>query len=142
MLPHRGRPAAARSETAERSPNALQRDRFYTEVMRRHEAMRQAAVVAIGFKRLDALVDGEVIAQAAKEHRVLLTGDKDFGWYAFVKGVDAGVILIRFPGEARQALPATVTELAREQGSRLTGSFAVVEPGRVRMTPRPVVGGV
>ena len=49
--------------------------------------------------------DLKVIQQAIKEERILLTEDKDFGEWVFAHGKDgAGVILIRFPGNARTQL--------------------------------------
>jgi predicted nuclease of predicted toxin-antitoxin system len=71
--------------------------------------------------------DRELIDQASREKRILLTEDKDFGWLVFVSHADlAGVILIRFPGNARQTLVQTVRQLVQEQGKRLLGAFDVV----------------
>jgi hypothetical protein len=47
------------------------------------------------------------------------------------------VILLRFPSHARSAKPATVVEAVAKLGARLHDSFAVVEPGRVRVSGRP-----
>lgn len=78
--------------------------------------------------------DHELIAQAGRERRILLTEDKDFGWLVFVSHADsAGVILIRFPGHARQALAQAVRQLVQEQGEELLNSFVVVQPGYVRI---------
>ncbi len=64
--------------------------------------------------------DVEVIALAAREQRVLLTEDKDFGWLAFVGGAGhEGVILMRFPGGERQTLAGSVTALVGEHGEEL-----------------------
>ena len=49
--------------------------------------------------------DRELIDQAAGENRILLTEDKDFGWLVYASHAkSAGVILLRFPGDARQTL--------------------------------------
>jgi len=83
-------------------------------------------------------VDDEVIAQASHEGRILLTEDKDFGWLVFVSQADsAGVILVRFPGNARRTLARTVLQVVREQGDRLLGAFAVIEPGYIRISHKP-----
>ena len=82
-------------------------------------------------------IDEEVMAQAAAEGRILLTEDTDFGWLAFVKGVKAGVILIRWPSTARQGLLESITELVKHEPHRIDGCFTVVEPGRIRMTRLP-----
>jgi hypothetical protein len=79
-----------------------------------------------------------------REGRILLTEDKDFGWLAFVEGARSdGVILVRFPGTARQALGLAVLELVATHGEALRGSFTVVQPGQTRITPglrKPGVG--
>ena len=81
--------------------------------------------------------DGEIIEQAAREQRILLTEDKDFGWLVFVsRRESAGVILIRFPGNARDRLAETVLGLVREHASDLPGSFVVVQPGHIRVSRR------
>ena len=78
--------------------------------------------------------DRELIEMASREKRILLTEDKDFGWLVFVTHArSAGVILIRFPGNARQTLIRTIRQLVREQGEELRGAFVVVQPGHVRI---------
>ncbi len=83
-------------------------------------------------------LDAEVIALAAAEARILLTEDKDFGWLAYVGGVgQEGVILVRFPNDARRTLGSSVVELIRTHGEALRGSFTVLQPGHARITPGP-----
>ena len=80
-------------------------------------------------------VDRELIEQSAREKRILITEDKDFGWFVFVSHEDsAGVILIRFPGDARETLVQTIRELVSEQGEQLYGAFVVVQPGHIRIS--------
>ncbi|MEW5986589.1 MAG: DUF5615 family PIN-like protein [Chloroflexota bacterium] len=82
--------------------------------------------------------DRKLIELAHQEQRILLTEDKDFGWLVFVSHADsAGVILIRFPGNARTTLAEAVTRLVSEHQERLLHSFVVVQPGYVRMQPKP-----
>jgi predicted nuclease of predicted toxin-antitoxin system len=82
--------------------------------------------------------DRELIDQAYREQRVLLTEDKDFGWLVYVSHVDAsGVILIRFPGNARRLLAQTVTQIVKEHGERLLKAFVVIQPGHTRISHRP-----
>ncbi len=81
-------------------------------------------------------MDAEVIALASREGRILLTEDKDFGWLAFVAGAGSeGVILVRFPGTARQTLGASVLDLITTHGEALRGSFTVLQPGHARISP-------
>lgn len=81
--------------------------------------------------------DRELIDQAYRERRVLLTEDKDFGWLVYVSHADsAGVVLIRFPGSARRTLVQTIRDLVLEQGERLLDAFVVAQPGHVRVGHR------
>jgi len=89
------------------------------------------------FEETTRTVDAEVIALAAREGRILLTEGKDFGWFAFVARADsAGVILIRFPGSARQALGPSIVDLVAARGDALRDGFTVLQPGQARITPR------
>ena len=83
-------------------------------------------------------VDPAVIEQAHREERILLTEDKDFGWHVFVShAASAGVILIRFPNQARSTLAGALLQVVREQADKLPGSFVVVQPGQVRISKQP-----
>ncbi len=44
----------------------------------------------------------------------------------------AGVILIRFPGNARNFLAKTIIDLVQAEGNNLYGAFIVVQPGHIR----------
>jgi predicted nuclease of predicted toxin-antitoxin system len=82
--------------------------------------------------------DRELIEQASRERRILLTEDKDFGWLVYVSYTDsAGVILIRFPGDARQMLVDVFMHLVHTQGQELSGAFVVVQPGHIRVRHHP-----
>ncbi len=82
--------------------------------------------------------DRELISQSARENRILITEDKDFGWLVFVSHADsAGVILIRFPGSARTTLVQTISQLVREQGEQIPGAFVVAQPGHIRISRKP-----
>ncbi len=64
--------------------------------------------------------------------------DKDFGLLAYAGGHDtAGVVLIRFPASARAVLGQAVVETVTKFGERLTTAFAVVVPGRARLSRPP-----
>lgn len=87
---------------------------------------------------MSGATDSDLIALAALEHRILLTEDKDFGWLVFASHAQsAGVILIRFPGNAREGLTRAIDELVRSQAENLADSFTVVQPGQVRISRRP-----
>ena len=103
------------------------------------QALREAGhdVVAIAEIARGA-TDDQVLERALKEKRVLITEDRDFGELVYARGrSSAGVILVRFPSQARRAKSATVIEAVSRLGSRLRDAFTVVEPGRVRISNRP-----
>lgn len=80
------------------------------------------------------LPDEEVASWAHRENRALLTEDKDFGQLVFASGEPLGsVILIRFPATARSSLADSVLEAIDRLGERLSGSFTVIQPGRIRI---------
>jgi predicted nuclease of predicted toxin-antitoxin system len=82
--------------------------------------------------------EDEVIAAAAiREHRALLTEDRDFGRLTYAAARPATVILLRFPSSARTALPATVVDFIADHGTELDGRFVVIEPGRIRIGGHP-----
>lgn len=80
-------------------------------------------------------VDSELLEQAHRENRILLTEDKDFGWLVFASHSDsAGVILIRFPANLRSTLAQSVLQVVQEHGEKLSNAFVVVQPGQVRFS--------
>ena len=85
---------------------------------------------------LSGAPDSAVLAWAAREKRILLTFDKDFGELARGAALphECGVVLLRTPmpqaNEAGQRLADLIT--ARDDWS---GYFSIIEPGRVRMRP-------
>jgi predicted nuclease of predicted toxin-antitoxin system len=77
--------------------------------------------------------DQQVLRHAAKEKRILLTEDKDFGEWVFAHGENvSGVILIRFPANARRQLGEEIKALVDNHGLELMRNFVVLEPGRAR----------
>ena len=82
--------------------------------------------------------DRELIEQAYREKRILLTEDKDFGWLVFASHTEsAGVVLLRFPGNARQTMVQAVRQLVQGQGELLMDAFVVVQPGHIRVSQKP-----
>jgi len=78
--------------------------------------------------------DIDILAWAAREHRILLTFDKDFGELARGSRLPSGcgIVLLRVPmpspGQVGQRLADLIT--MRDDWA---DHFAVIEPGRVRM---------
>ena len=79
--------------------------------------------------------DHEVLERAIDERRVLLTEDKDFGELVYARArMNNGVILLRFPADARAAMADAVVDAVGRLGDGLQTSFVVIQPGRVRVS--------
>ena len=84
---------------------------------------------------MEPSIPDDLVMQRANEHlALLLTEDKDFGWLVYVSHADsAGVILIRFPGNARESLVDTVLSLLEQHQNSILGSFIILQPGYIRI---------
>lgn len=80
------------------------------------------------------LSDVEILAWVARESRIVLTFDKDFGDHARGAGLprECGVILFRLPVPSAREVGARLASFVTSR-SDWVGNFSVVEPGRVRM---------
>jgi Domain of unknown function (DUF5615) len=84
--------------------------------------------------------DADIMAWAAREERIVLTFDKDFGELAWRTDLPSasGIILFRLPmPPAAQAGDNLVSRIGERND--WAGHFSVIEPGRIRM--RPLGGG-
>jgi len=78
------------------------------------------------------------MALAATEGRTAITEDNDFGRLSFVGGSRVvGCVLLRYPSAARSSMGLDVVRLVELLGERLSGSFVIAEPGRIRLTRLP-----
>jgi len=99
-------------------------------------AVLSAAGHDVAWLRMTApgATDSAVLAWAAREERILLTFDKDFGELARGSNLPraCGVVLLRMPmprsGEVGSRLADLIT--SRDDWA---GFFSVIEPGPVRM---------
>jgi predicted nuclease of predicted toxin-antitoxin system len=80
--------------------------------------------------------DPDVLAWAAREERILLTFDKDFGELARTAALPAtcGVVLLRLPMPRPSDVGRRLVDLVTSRDD-WAGHFSVIEPGRVRMRP-------
>ncbi len=82
--------------------------------------------------------DSDVIRLAVREKRILLTEDKDFGRLVYSHGQKTlGVIFLRFPTSVRKQIAKDVIKVVKQQGDKLVGCFATVQPGRIRISHAP-----
>lgn len=81
-----------------------------------------------------AAADSVVLDSAVRQKRILLTEDKDFGQWVYAdKQATAGVVLLRYPPQARRRVADVMVRLVEHHGKELAGCFAVVQPGKVRI---------
>jgi predicted nuclease of predicted toxin-antitoxin system len=82
--------------------------------------------------------DSRVLERAMAEGRILVTFDKDFGELVYRAGrqASAGVVLFRIPQPSAAVIAAQVVQTLQSRDD-WQGTFSVVEPGRIRMTPLP-----
>ena len=82
--------------------------------------------------------DPDLLDRAWREHRLLLTEDKDFGELVVRLAFNnRGVILLRFPPSAIAAKTQRCRHVLNEFGSRLGRAFTVVTPTKLRIRPLP-----
>jgi predicted nuclease of predicted toxin-antitoxin system len=85
---------------------------------------------AIGLDRGD---DSELLAAAAREQRIFVTRDRDFGGLVFLARQRCGVIYLRVKPSTVKSVHLELDEIPhRHTEERLRSAFVVVEPGRYR----------
>ena len=93
-------------------------------------------VAQVGLSRAE---DKEILREAQKQNRILVTRDRDFGNLVFVQALGAGVLYLRMLPSTQNAVH---TELERVLNTyteeELTRAFVVIEAGghRIRRLPR------
>jgi predicted nuclease of predicted toxin-antitoxin system len=80
--------------------------------------------------------DQDILAWAARESRVLLTFDQDFGELAWRAALprSCGIILFRIPMPTAVDVGRIVAMRVGERND-WAGHFSVIQPGRIRMRP-------
>lgn len=84
------------------------------------------------------IADDAVLALAARDRRLCLTFDKDFGELAAATALPAGcgVLLLRLQPRVSAAFVMETVAIL-ESRADWAGHFSVLEPGRIRMRPLP-----
>ncbi len=78
--------------------------------------------------------DDQVLDLANREAAILLTADRDFGELVFrQRRLTTGVVLARLAGMAPLSRAALIARVIQEYGDGLSGMFAVIAPGTVRI---------
>lgn len=82
--------------------------------------------------------DQEVVGLAAREHRVLLTEDKDFGQLVYASACrHCGVILLRYPFPLARRISIQLADILDHHAEQVAGAFSVIQPGRTRFQRSP-----
>lgn len=98
-------------------------------------ALRQAGHDVIAIAEISPQATDEYILEMSRAaSRVLVTEDKDFGELVYAATREtSGVILLRFPGNARSAMAQALVTGVQSLADRLASGFVVIEPGRIRI---------
>jgi predicted nuclease of predicted toxin-antitoxin system len=82
------------------------------------------------------VTDETMLELAAREGRLLLTADKDFGELVFrLRRASHGVLLLRLVGLSQERKAEAASEALREHGAEMAAAFTVITPGLVRIRP-------
>ena len=81
--------------------------------------------------------DEEILAQAHREGRVLITLDKDFGELAIVRKLQHSGIIRLVDISAKQQGKVAELVLGKHGPELLQGALVTAEPGRLRIHPPP-----
>ena len=81
----------------------------------------------------ERLLDTEIIALARKEHRIILTNDKDFGELTFFrKEASYGILLFRVKGQNANEKRLLMAKLLRDYSDKLSKHFTTVKKDKFR----------
>lgn len=103
------------------------------------ERLRAAGfdVAAIGVTNAGAS-DGDVLAMAKREGRILITEDRDFGELVVRQRLEVqGVVLLELDRLSNVAEAERVVSVVSTNLGKLSGNLLVIEPGRARIRPLP-----
>jgi predicted nuclease of predicted toxin-antitoxin system len=90
-------------------------------------------VLAVG-EAMPQADDRDIIARAARDERVLITNDKDFGELVFRSGwVHCGILLLRLRDESPSSRLNVIKSVLERYADRLPGQFVVATEDRVRV---------
>jgi predicted nuclease of predicted toxin-antitoxin system len=82
--------------------------------------------------------DSDLLAAAARNQRILVTRDRDFGGLVFLGSQRCGVIYLRVRPSTVKSVHFELDQvLGRHAEEQLRNAFVVVEPGRYRFRNLP-----
>nr|MDO8079215.1 DUF5615 family PIN-like protein [Candidatus Freyarchaeota archaeon] len=100
------------------------------------ESLKNQGIDILSIKNYGfGLKDEEVIKIAAKEHRILIMLDKDFGELVLRKGKRCeGIILLRIPPKSPEYLKEALVNLLKKN-IKFENAFVVASLDKVRILP-------
>ena len=115
----------------------LANENFPLESVRRLREARHEVLFA--GESMPGTKDEEVLALAAREGRILLTFDRDYGELIYLRGMAAplGVVHLRFVPLTPSHPAEIMLSLEQVAGLLLENRYTVVEPPRIRQRPLP-----
>jgi predicted nuclease of predicted toxin-antitoxin system len=85
-------------------------------------------------EELEGSTDDVVLDSAARDARILITEDKDFGELVFRQRLHhRGVVLVRVDGIANDRKGRIVAQAIREYEAQFTGAFTVIQHATIRI---------
>ena len=99
------------------------------------ERLRQSGYAVQYVAEMDpGIDDATVLGRANESGAVLLTQDKDFGELAYRQNlVHNGIVLLRLAGMSPDQRAVVVFDAISQRSQEMTGAFAVVSAGHVRI---------
>jgi predicted nuclease of predicted toxin-antitoxin system len=83
---------------------------------------------------LEGSTDDVVLDSAARDARILITEDKDFGELVFRQRLHhRGVVLVRVDGIANDRKGRIVAQAIREYEAQFAGAFTVIQHATIRI---------
>ena len=81
-------------------------------------------------------IDDEILSDAYKEERILITEDKDFGELVYrFKKPTYGIVLLRVDVQERRIKWSRLKRLIDDYGTKLQSHFTVVDAEKFRFRP-------
>ncbi len=97
--------------------------------------LKNAGYDVLALRDIDPkMLDDEILEMAAKEKRLLITMDKDFGELVYYSGKShAGVLLLRLEDATSQEKVKVIKNIFTEYEEDLAGHFCVYQNKRLRI---------
>ncbi|OGH69936.1 MAG: hypothetical protein A3C90_00435 [Candidatus Magasanikbacteria bacterium RIFCSPHIGHO2_02_FULL_51_14] len=87
-----------------------------------------------------SLTDEGVLELSAKEQRILLTNDADFGMLIYRRRFPAhGIVLFRLKKDTRTNVLSRLEVVLRDHGDKMAGHFIIISENQIRVRPLKIL---